>query len=365
MTGPGERRAVASGGGGSCAQKLRVSLGTAAVLGLETARLDVAPTTAYLLTTGGCLSTCAFCPQARSSSSPRDLLSRVTWPEFELDRVLAALAAAHGPSQAAHSPGPWRAGQGLGGGDGLQRVCVQVTRRPEVRSALPGIVSRLAGIRRTATAKFGISVSCHPSSLAEVEEVLLQGADRVGIPLDAATAGVYARVKAGSWEAAMNLLEGAAARFPGKISSHVIIGLGETERDAVEVIQRLTDLGITVGLFAFTPVRGTRMQNVPQPALESYRRIQLARHVIANGLARAEGFDYDGGRIRGFGLGRDEVLGIASAGEPFQTSGCPGCNRPYYNERPGGVMYNYPRPLSVPEARLAVAEAGLPGDPGG
>ena len=34
----------------------------------------------------------------------------------------------------------------------------------------------------------------------------------------------------------------------------------------------------------------------------------------------------------------------------FETSGCPGCNRPYYNERPGGMLYNYPRPLTAAEA---------------
>jgi len=47
-------------------------------------------------------------------------------------------------------------------------------------------------------------------------------------------------------------------------------------------------------------------------------------------------------------------------GEPFQTCGCPDCNRPFYNERPGGVMYNYPRPLTPVEARRAMAEMELP-----
>jgi len=38
-------------------------------------------------------------------------------------------------------------------------------------------------------------------------------------------------------------------------------------------------------------------------------------------------------------------------GEAFRTSGCPGCNRPYYNERPSGPFYNYPRGLTEEEAR--------------
>ena len=40
-------------------------------------------------------------------------------------------------------------------------------------------------------------------------------------------------------------------------------------------------------------------------------------------------------------------------GQAFQTSGCPGCNRPYYNERPGRTMFNYPRPLT-PEESLQI-----------
>jgi biotin synthase len=47
---------------------------------------------------------------------------------------------------------------------------------------------------------------------------------------------------------------------------------------------------------------------------------------------------------------------ILQDGAAFQTSGCQGCNRPYYNERPGGVMYNYARPLSPEEAQAAIAE---------
>jgi biotin synthase len=58
------------------------------------------------------------------------------------------------------------------------------------------------------------------------------------------------------------------------------------------------------------------------------------------------------------GTGQLLVLGgsLPATGEPFQTSGCPDCNRPYYNERPGGVMYNYPRPLVAAEALRAIEE---------
>jgi len=52
--------------------------------------------------------------------------------------------------------------------------------------------------------------------------------------------------------------------------------------------------------------------------------------------------------LTNFGISKQRFLEVIDSGEPFLTSGCPGCNRPYYNERPGGPLYNYPRQL-LPE----------------
>ncbi len=50
---------------------IRVSLGTAMVLGLLDGKLDAEPTTAYLMTykLGKCTANCGFCPQAKTSKS--------------------------------------------------------------------------------------------------------------------------------------------------------------------------------------------------------------------------------------------------------------------------------------------------------
>ncbi len=333
------------------ANKIRVSIGTAAVLGLADARVDIAPTTAYLLTPGGCASSCAFCPQARSSASRTDLLSRVAWPEFDLDVVLDALREHVCPVG------------GVGGAGALARVCVQVTRRPDGRAGadLARILTRLrtvTSIGERGIARPAISVSWHPPSIDALDEAFSCGADRTAIPLDAATPELYARIKGGTWEHAMALLTEAARRFPGRVSSHLIVGLGETEKQAAEAVQRLVDLGIVVGLFAFTPVRGTAMQHEPPPSVAQYRRVQLARHAMAKGLARASDFAYRDGRIAHFGPAHDDLFALARTGEPFRTSGCADCNRPYYNERPGGPAYNYARQPTAAEIERALDEAG-------
>jgi biotin synthase len=63
---------------------------------------------------------------------------------------------------------------------------------------------------------------------------------------------------------------------------------------------------------------------------------------------------FDGnGRIVDFGVSRTMIVNIVESGEPFLTSGCPNCNRPFYNEKPGGPIYNYPRSLR-PEELAAI-----------
>jgi biotin synthase len=150
------------------------------------------------------------------------------------------------------------------------------------------------------------------------------------------------------------LIEETSRAFPGRTAVHLIAGLGESERELVERIQWAHDLGVTTGLFAFTPVPGTRRGKLPAPPLASYRRMQAAHWLIARSESHYDNllFDAEDRLIR---LGAP----LPQDGSPFQTSGCPDCNRPYYNERPGGVIYNYPRPLTREEADRALAEMEL------
>jgi len=109
------------------------------------------------------------------------------------------------------------------------------------------------------------------------------------------------------------------------------------------------DNNIYPGLFSFTPVPGTALESCPQPSLDHYRRIQVAHYLITSGKARYENMTFNGdGCLINFGISKDELLQVIRSGKPFLTSGCPGCNRPYYNERPGGPLYNYPR-MPMPE----------------
>jgi len=308
---------------------IRVSVGTAIVLNLLEGKLDAEPTTAYLMTyrTGKCTANCGFCPQARASKSNTELLSRVSWPTFPTPNVLTALAE--------------KAKQGK-----IKRVCIQALNYPDVFVHLEALVKEIK--KRSA---IPVSVSCQPLNAQNIELLKKSGVDRLGIALDATTEALFNKVKGSgaggvyTWENQFILLNEALAVFgQGNVSTHVIVGLGETEKQAAEVIQRCVDMGVLPALFAFTPVRGTALEAKSPPKLESYRRVQLARYLIVHDKARIEDMQFDADtKITGFSLNGDALDAIIEGGLPFRTSGCPDCNRPYYNEKPSGPLYNYPK----------------------
>lgn len=312
--------------------RINVSVGTAAVLGLARVPMADAPTTAYLMLGGRCVMSCAFCAQGRESRADSQRLSRVTWPEFDIETVVAHLKE--------------KAAQGH-----LRRACLQVTVAPRAFEQALAVLHR---VRRESSVPFDVAIL--PPDLEHVGQLLAAGADHIGFGLDAACERVFRDVKRGArsdqaWAHSLDLIEQTARAFPGRAALHLIVGLGETEEELVGRVQWAHDLGLIVGLFAFTPVRGTRLAGSSPPPLPKYRRMQSARWLIVSGASRSEEMAFDAtGRLIDLGASLPET------GERYQTSGCPDCNRPYYNERPGGVIYNYPRPLSPDEVRQANTE---------
>jgi len=270
---------------------------------------------------------CAFCAQARESQAGALHLSRVTWPEYDLGTVVERLAGA--------------AARGT-----LRRVCLQVT---VTADAFARSLELLRSVKAACDLPFDVAIL--PRNLDQVRRLLAAGADHIGFGLDAACERVFRRVKGGDWARSLALLEDTARAFPGRAAVHLIVGLGETEREMVERFQWAHDRGVTVGLFAFTPVRGTHLAGQPPPPLSVYRRMQAARYLVVHGGARLEDMAFDaGGRLTRLGAP------LPRQGQIFETSGCPDCNRPFYNEQPGGPLYNYPYPPEPDQVARAILE---------
>jgi biotin synthase-related radical SAM superfamily protein len=311
-------------------EKIRVSIGSAIVLGLTRGTLDAKPTTIYLLTyrPSKCYANCGFCPQAKTSKSKADMLSRISWPPFPTEQVLKGIE--HVAKRGA-----------------IKRVCIQALNYPTVFNDLLSLTKEI----RLRT-KIPISISCQPLNRRQMEMLAEIGVNRVSVALDAATEELFNVVKGVSangpytWKSQLKALKEAVQTFgKGSVSTHLIAGLGENEKELIQIIQWCVDTGVYPSLFAFTPIRGTALENHPQPSLSYYRRIQIARFLIIQGKTRCENMRFNGDNcLIDFGVPEEQIRDVIRTGRPFVTSGCPGCNRPYYNERPGGPLYNYPRP---------------------
>ncbi|MDA8233559.1 MAG: radical SAM protein [Clostridia bacterium] len=309
---------------------IKLSAGTAHVLGFKKLTTDAPPTTAYLMKGEKCLQECGFCPQARSASSRADLMSRITWAEVNEENIVEAVGTAYNQGR-------------------LKRACLQVVAGDRILEEVKETVSKIKG-----HSNIPVCVSAKVKTTEELLALASTGVERISLALDAACERVFKATKTGSWEETLGQIQEAARLLPGRISTHLIVGLGETEEEMVFMLQMMQDLQVTVGLFAFTPVPGTRMAEVKPPALENYRRIQAAHYLIGNGLIKAADCTFFRGRLISYGLPVEQLRAYLQDGKAFQTSGCPDCNRPYYNEKPGGIIYNYPRPLKPEETRSAV-----------
>jgi biotin synthase-related radical SAM superfamily protein len=318
-------------------ENVRISIGSAIAIGLLKGRLDAKPITTYLLICRKekCSANCGFCPQARASKGRADRLSRVTWPAFASEKVIAGIEKTV------------TAGK-------MKRVCIQTLNYPE---AFDEVLCLVKEIKQRVKAP--VSVSCKPLNPEKMRVLADAGVNRISVALDAATENIFNKVKGREiggpyiWEKQHEALKEAVKVFgEGNVSTHLIVGLGETEQELCQTIQWCVDSGIYPGLFAFTPIAGTALEGSSPPSLKSYHRIQVAHYILTHRKVRFEnmGFDKDG-KLENFGISKEMLMEYIETGKPFLTSGCPGCNRPYYNERPGGPLYNYPRQLRPEEIK--------------
>ena len=296
-----------------------------------------------------CAGNCAYCglnrsrrdpihppASARQLDRPDKTFIRVDWPIYETDLVVERTAE-------------------LEEEQNLQRVCISMLTR---RQCVDDTVEVIRRYREKTDIPISVLASPMVTTKEDLERFKDAGADKIGVAVDAATPELFEKYRGKSrraphrWDRYWEFYKEAVEVFGrGQVGSHLIVGLGETEREMVAAIQLSRDLGGETHLFSFYPEEGSDMEEFSPPPIDQYRRVQIARYLIDEGISSYDRmrFDPDTGRIVDFGIPRRELDEIIDTGYPFMTSGCAGkdgktvaCNRPFGNSRPGPGVRNYP-----------------------
>ncbi|MBW6518471.1 MAG: radical SAM protein [ANME-2 cluster archaeon] len=312
---------------------VRASLGTLAVLGMELMLMDAPPTTAYLqiYTEQRCRANCLFCSQAKDSEGELKHIARGQYMPADLEEVVRRLGIAFENGY-------------------LHRACIQTAMYPGMWEDTLYLIGR---IRESCS--IPISLSVFPLDTDKYQTLSGMSVDQLVIPLDASTPELFHRIKgkeAGgpfTWDSHLDGLKRAAAVFP-HVGTHIIVGMGETDKEVVELVGRLHGMGIHTALFAYTRLPGTRKLDVVEaaPDIGHYRRVQIASYLLRHDLVRLDDIEFEGGDLTHFGVGGHELESIIEKGEAFMTTGCANCNRPYATETHDPV-YNYPAAPGVGE----------------
>jgi len=290
----------------------------------------------------GCRANCAYCGLARHREAERDYADRnfirVDWPAVPLEQTIDIVA-----KDVANSP--------------FHRMCISMITHP--RSDEDTVTVLRKWTDRIDPKAIPVSILSNPTTMTreDVKRLHGLGADIFTVALDAATPEIFDRTRGKgvqsphSWKKYWEILLDARDIFgPQKFGAHIIVGMGETERDVLALVQQLVNLGAHSHMFCFFPKKGSLMDHLPATPRDQWRRVQLARYLIDYREIRFEDMQFDdAGRVIDFGVREEELEEVIAKGTAFRTSGCPGkfaedisaCDRPYGDSPPSNIA-SYP-----------------------
>lgn len=320
---------------------VRLSAASAMALRLQSGRFardfDFGGINLLLNYDNGCLSDCAYCGLARTRPGDYEDKSfiRVDWPLFDTDTVVDRMARYAGK---------------------LTRLCISMVTHGSAYQDTVEITRRIA-----ARVKTPLSILVAPPTLNRERLQVFKdlGVDMIGVGLDAVTEQVFfdrrTNVPNGGlkWENYWDVINHSRDIFgPWKVNIHCVVGLGETDRDLVDMFYHLKERQILAYLFCFNPEPDSRMADHPKSPIHRWRRIQLIKYLIETEDLPAGALHFDAdGSLAGLGVAAqrlDALLRSPEGGIPFMTDGCPGengepgCTRPYGSYRPAEEYRDFP-----------------------
>lgn len=319
---------------------VRISMAAAIELGLKPGRINRCNCNCINLLQNypeGCYANCTYCGLARErpGTPEENTFIRVAWPLYPTDLVAEKIAE--------------REANG-----GVGRVCIS---QVQDHRAYDDLVNMIRRVKRPAPqVPMSALVSATTLNEERLHVIKEAGVDIIGVGLDAVTEELFEETRGKgtkgphNWDYHWHIVRAARDIYgPMRVNCHIIVGLGETDRELVDMFFQLKDEQIAGYLFSFNPEPGTVMQDLSRSPIHRMRRIQLMKHLIENQELSRESLSFDqNGNISRLDAPATMVEVAVNTGLPFVTNGCPdragevACNRPYGSYRPGEEYRDYP-----------------------
>ena len=336
---------------------VRISVAAAIELGLSPGRINGCSCNCINLLQNypqGCAANCSYCGLARERPglAEENSFIRVDWPLYETDLVAEKIAQKEAESS-------------------VGRVCIAQVQDHRATRDLIDMADRV----HKAAPEVPISGLVTATLLDEddLHEIKQAGVDIIGVGLDAVSEDLFLRTRGKlakgphRWDQHWEIVRAARRIYgPMKVNCHLIVGLGETDKEMFDMIFQLKSEEIAGYLFSFNPELGTEMQDVPRAPLERWRRIQYVKYLIENCDLQPDALEFnDVGDLVQLAPEANSAKLAFDSGLAFMTNGCPdregvmACNRPYGSYRPGEEYRDYPFLPDSQERKTIASQAKL------
>lgn len=303
----------------------------------------------------GCFSDCAYCGLARTRPGKYEDKSfiRVDWPLLETDLVIEQMAKYERK---------------------LTRLCISMVTHGHAYRDTVDITKRIAARVKTPLSILVAPPTLNYERLKHFKEI---GVDMIGVGLDAVTERLFVQHRTNvpngglRWDNYWDVINWSRALFgPWKVNVHTLVGLGETDRDLVDLFYHLKNRQILSYLFCFNPEPDSRLAHHPKSPITRWRRIQLIKTLIEEHDLDRKCLVFDDAgeviRLKADSLQVEKLIQqMIDSGIPFMTNGCPGengepgCTRPYGSYKPSEPYRDYPFRPAESDIRIIRQELRL------
>lgn len=325
---------------------VRISAASAMALRLRSGRFsrdfDFGGINILLNYDNGCLADCGYCGLARTRPGTYEEKSfiRVEWPLIDTDELVDRMTE-HAST--------------------MTRLCISQVTHGSSHADTIEITKKIVAKIDTP-----LSILCAPPVLnrERLQEYKDLGVDMIGVGLDGVSEKVFRQHRTDvpngslSWENYWDIINLSREIFgPWKVNIHTVVGLGENDKDMIDLFFQLFENQILPYLFSFNPEPDSRMGDWEKADIKRWRRIQLIKHLIEKYELQPYALTYDAeGNLTGLKVDDNKITSVIKNldnGIPFMTDGCPspdgevGCTRPYGSYKPSEQYRDFPfRPAS-------------------